>query len=837
MKIRLALCCLIFAVLAGCRDAEYDATSPILRKTVTPTPTLILQTATLTPSPTLTPTPTSTPQPDALLQAAQLAYHNGDWETAEMLYSQLLRVYPLQEGQSAQVTLGLGRAYLASARYEQAVEVLTPLVTGSLDQETTAIAHQIMAEVLMASDQPLEAAPHYALVREFYPILDAYTYEWEGDAYYAVSAYESALEVYLPALAAADTAAIRARLQEKIGLCRAALGDYEAALAAYEAAMTDYEAAMMAYGTAGALRTNEKQQARILYQTVETAQLFSDTPEATRRMLRLVRDYPKQPYAYSALIQLVDNGIPVDDMQRGLVDYYAEAYTPAVLAFDRVVNADADHSGAPHYYAGLSFLEAGSPALALGEFETLIDTHPDDEYWGDAVMGQAEALAVLDRAYDATRTYRTFAEAQPAHPLAPIALWQAAELLEDSGSPGAAAEVLLDLANLYPDYEGAPEELFDPANLYPAVKGAPDARFRAGLLYYQVALFPEAQQAWSDLVLWYPQSDQAQAAHFWSGKTYLDSGEVISATAAFSEAIALGAWKFYGLQAAARQTGAPSFAPERTSPTPIHSPEAQKEAELWLSSWLELEPGQSFTLPDEVLADPRLARGTLLLALGYFDAGRTELESLRIAYTGDPYAQYTLALYYRDIGLFRSSIIAAAALWRHSPSYSLETLPRFIGGLIYPIYYQDLLEQQAADYGLDPLFVFALLRQESLFEGQATSFAAAHGLMQVIPSTGAGIAQALGWPPDYVTADLYRPHVSVRFGIWYLTEQLAYIDNNLFAAMAAYNGGPGNSAAWWNAAAGDEDLFIELISFRETGLYVRFIREHYAKYRWLYANQ
>jgi soluble lytic murein transglycosylase len=66
---------------------------------------------------------------------------------------------------------------------------------------------------------------------------------------------------------------------------------------------------------------------------------------------------------------------------------------------------------------------------------------------------------------------------------------------------------------------------------------------------------------------------------------------------------------------------------------------------------------------------------------------------------------------------------------------------------------------------------------------------------------------------------------------------LAYIDNNLFAAMAAYNGGPGNAAVWWEAAERDEDLFIELISFRETGLYVRLIREHYAKYRWLYADQ
>jgi soluble lytic murein transglycosylase len=94
----------------------------------------------------------------------------------------------------------------------------------------------------------------------------------------------------------------------------------------------------------------------------------------------------------------------------------------------------------------------------------------------------------------------------------------------------------------------------------------------------------------------------------------------------------------------------------------------------------------------------------------------------------------------------------------------------------------------------------------------------------------------LNWPPNYDTPDLYRPHVSVRFGIWYLTQQLPATDDSLFVAMAGYNGGPGNAMAWWEASNKDEDLFVELISFRETKLYVRLIREHYAKYQWLYGD-
>jgi len=73
--------------------------------------------------------------------------------------------------------------------------------------------------------------------------------------------------------------------------------------------------------------------------------------------------------------------------------------------------------------------------------------------------------------------------------------------------------------------------------------------------------------------------------------------------------------------------------------------------------------------------------------------------------------------------------------------------------------------------GLDPLLVLALIRQESLFESLATSHAAAHGLMQVIPATGAQIAAELGWPPGYGTGDLYRPYVSLRFGTYYLAQQ------------------------------------------------------------------
>jgi soluble lytic murein transglycosylase len=119
--------------------------------------------------------------------------------------------------------------------------------------------------------------------------------------------------------------------------------------------------------------------------------------------------------------------------------------------------------------------------------------------------------------------------------------------------------------------------------------------------------------------------------------------------------------------------------------------------------------------------------------------------------------------------------------------------------------------------------------------------------MQIIPPTGQSIANSLNWP-GYQTADLYRPFISVKFGTWYLAEQLDAFDGLVYPALAAYNAGPGNAGRWLErtlsscAAEGDEcpfdfDVFVELINLYETRLYIRQIYKHYSVYEDLYAGE
>jgi soluble lytic murein transglycosylase len=187
------------------------------------------------------------------------------------------------------------------------------------------------------------------------------------------------------------------------------------------------------------------------------------------------------------------------------------------------------------------------------------------------------------------------------------------------------------------------------------------------------------------------------------------------------------------------------------------------------------------------------------------------------------------------MGLYRPSITAAADVLQAADVDTLEA-PRFLARLRYPLYFADLIVPVATAYGIDPLLLFATVRQESLFDGIATSYATAQGLMQIIPATGEYIAIKLGWT-DYQNSDLYRPVVSVQFGTYYLWEQLQTFEGDTFAALAAYNAGPGNAAGWKQVAPDDPDAFVEAITFEQPQTYVMHIYEQYAIYAALYGTQ
>jgi len=105
------------------------------------------------------------------------------------------------------------------------------------------------------------------------------------------------------------------------------------------------------------------------------------------------------------------------------------------------------------------------------------------------------------------------------------------------------------------------------------------------------------------------------------------------------------------------------------------------------------------------------------------------------------------------------------------------TAPAAAGARVRP--YDALVRQTAAQYGIDPALVHAVIAVESGYDPKAVSHRGAMGLMQLMPETAR----------RYGVADLFDPAANVRGGVRYLMDLLKLFDNDLRLALAAYNAG------------------------------------------------
>jgi soluble lytic murein transglycosylase-like protein len=96
---------------------------------------------------------------------------------------------------------------------------------------------------------------------------------------------------------------------------------------------------------------------------------------------------------------------------------------------------------------------------------------------------------------------------------------------------------------------------------------------------------------------------------------------------------------------------------------------------------------------------------------------------------------------------------------------------------------------EAERHALDPWLVLAVIAVESGFYNFAVSDKGAMGLMQVMPATGAELAEQkrIHWSGP---TTLFDPIVNVRLGVTYL-RQLSDRYGRIQIALAAYNWGPG----------------------------------------------
>ena len=137
----------------------------------------------------------------------------------------------------------------------------------------------------------------------------------------------------------------------------------------------------------------------------------------------------------------------------------------------------------------------------------------------------------------------------------------------------------------------------------------------------------------------------------------------------------------------------------------------------------------------------------------------------------------------------------------------------------FPTPYRKEVQARAREIGLEPAFVYGLIRQESRFIADSRSGVGAAGLMQLMPATARWTAKKIGL--DYSAAQINDRDTNIVLGTNYLRLVLEDFGGSQPLATAAYNAGPARSRKWREGPLLEAAIWAENIPFAETRDYVK----------------
>jgi soluble lytic murein transglycosylase len=501
-------------------------------------------------------------------------------------------------------------------------------------------------------------------------------------------------------------------------------------------------------------------------------------------------------------------------------------------------------------------------ASARSAVQELRAQYPELEPAGvEEQIGEAELLA-RERQYGAAeQIYRRRLEASPADAIRP--------------------RLLLGLANLYRAQRRREDEL--PllnvvASKYPNSPGAPAALFRLAMIYWNRDENTRALKYFRRLNERYPGNSSAEPADLAAARIFASLGQIDEAAALYrafpkkypaSPLREEARWRLAWLRylngeherahalfktlsldkSAERYRTAALYWRARTAerlgnqeePAALWRKILEADEDSYYAALAErrlknlgerIEEAALDAAPQDALPPGEgevsfhLARATELAAMSLKQLALGELHWVKRSARDDATRRVLMREYARN-GAFGFSVALAQSL----PADSSETRRHR-----YPLAYWEAVNKKAAENGVDPYLVLALIRQESLFDPQAVSSASALGLMQLLPATARRTARQFGLAEPRAE-QLFDPELNLTLGILHLKELLQRYGGDRVKALAAYNAGERAVERWERQiSTGDEEEFVERITYVETLTYVKLVLRNHRIYRRLYGN-
>ena len=379
----------------------------------------------------------------------------------------------------------------------------------------------------------------------------------------------------------------------------------------------------------------------------------------------------------------------------------------------------------------------------------------------------------------------------------------------------AGVEVQPPLANVQPGYVSARDAFYSgDTKAGHTLAEADNEHWIAGLADFRLKNFAEARSHFHQVAFDGDEDDWVRAgAAYWAARSAIAEGKPEDAPE-YLRLAARASQTFYGM-IAERQLGLEPGA--LAGPLP-YAPQrvAQDRGLLVKASYGGVNDQAAQVL---LQYEPRARRAAALVQIGRTEEAAAELRRGILGARSEEERRQWAALA-RQL----NAQAAATPKARRAKSYDPYDYPA-----------PDL--QPLGGFTIDKAMVYALVRQESRFNPQATSWAGAKGLMQLMPGTAADATGNDGF--KRTPSALYDPSINLRAGQDYVDYLMRnYTGGDMVRTVAAYNGGPGAVIkAERNGGAYDTLMVIESLPAPETRAYVEEVMASYWTYRRIFGER
>ena len=710
-------------------------------------------------------------------RAESLRLAGRPWHAAETLLAAAAREPRL----NATLVVEGAKAELHARRYDRARSLLVgqPWLEDYGDGDALAVLAEAEARLGLG----MEAAGHYAAARArargaraaLLAVREGLAWEVAGARDSAAAAYAAARAVGLPAIDA-WLRLRQARVTRDTAVAFRLLADLPAP-AAREAGAARAQALLAAGDSVAALEAFA--QAGRSFDLARLALAHGDSSRARDALYGLMARAPESDDAAAAVGVALAALRPRTPPERVALARAMKAHGAAADARLEVERAlrQGDSSAATLVLAGELLTVAGRFRDAERAYRAATG---DPTLGALAIYRRARVLVRLGDA-GAREALSGFAQSFPSDTAAPTALYMLGDMLGDRG-----------------DWSGAARWFGDLIARYPADLRASLARFRLAAQALRDGGRDSAAGLFQAEVV--AAGPQRTTARFWLGKLTLLAHDTAGARATWLALVREDSIGYYGLRAR-REIDLP---PLRIAAAPL--------------------PGPSPTVATS------LGRIDTLLLAGLDTAAQAEV---RVVLARAPQQDIDALLAWSD-GLAARGFGPAAVRLGWQAALKSPNDSRVLR-VIFPWPNRRAVEAEAAEFGVDPLLLVAIVRQESVFDAQALSPAGARGLAQLLPGTAALTARGLDvtFYPEWITV----PDLNLHLGAAHLQELLQRFGGRVDAAAAAYNAGTAPVKRWLERpGADDPDEFIELIPYQETRGYVRAVLRNRELYRALYLS-